>query len=184
MMFEHLENYVLECVEQHTIGAISAQSNRPRVFLDEQDRIRHQDLNISPGIDYYTIASIEQSTGSKSDRIYACVGRMFIFFIHAKSLKTFISNGKLEYENGTLTPDYIAYRDMKRILFHPTDLVVCKLEVAGTFPYTIRTDDREILLQELIVHVRTDHVFRTWTPATQQAIAMKVSAKALSLIHI
>ena len=30
-------------------------------------------------------------------------------------------------------------------------------------PYNIRTDDREKFVQEIIVHMRTDHVFRTWT---------------------
>ena len=29
--------------------------------------------------------------------------------------------------------------------------------------WTINTDDREKFVQELVVHIRTDHVYRTWT---------------------
>ena len=73
----------------------------------------------------------------------------------------------MDTEDGKLTPQYIAYRDIKKIQYHPTDLILCKIEVSGMFPFTIKTDEREKLLQEVVVHVRTDHVFRTWTPATQ-----------------
>ena len=80
MMYEHLEGYVNECVKHLAIGSIAPQDNTDAEFFDEHDRIRNEDNTLTPAIDYYTLAGVEGG-GMNHDRVYVCVGRMFLFFI-------------------------------------------------------------------------------------------------------
>lgn len=105
----------------------------------------------------------------KGAKVYICVGRMYLFCIHANSLAIFIKNGNLEYANGTEVPEVQAYKDMTKVMKHPTDLILCEITLRNTDSYRIRTDSREKFVEELVVHIRTDHVFRCWTPATTKS---------------
>jgi len=102
-------------------------------------------------------------------KVYICVGRMYLFCIHANSLAIFIKNGNLEYANGTEVPEVQAYKDMTKVMKHPKNLILCEITLRNTDSYRIKTDSREKFVEELVVHIRTDHVFRTWTPATTKA---------------
>merc|ERR1711959_879765 len=96
MMFGHLEDYLM-------------QSCKPVCDSGEPDDDREAEEGISPGVDFYTIATIDHRA-VKGARVYICVGRMFIFCIHDKSLETFIKNGNLEFgSSGEHAPEVQAY---------------------------------------------------------------------------